>query len=286
MRRKDVILGRILKSGLVPIYIHDTLDVCRLAEASIAAGVHAVEVSCRRPDVTKVVRRLRSEFPDLAVGVASLIEDGAYYDFLQERGPRFPRIAEAVDAGADFLVSALPFTKETYDRFRDLPIIPGVYLPSEAKAQLDLGASLVKFGNLDGPKAEAINSAPIHSGFPLLVTGGVRPESVAALVAAKVLVCVAGFELILKPHHLALQKEFDAEVVRACVAEYTTAIAAARRLHRPLVDFESGDPRRIQEQTGQFLNVRPELGPSVLRNATPRTTSSPTDQALADTKSL
>lgn len=258
MRRKDVTLGRILKSGLIPVYIHDTLDVVRLAEASIAAGVHAVEVSCRRPDVAVVVKRLRSEFPDLSVGVASLIEDGAYFDFLQRRGPRFPSITEAVDVGADFLVSALPFNQETYDRHRDLPIIPGVHSPSEAKTQLDLGASLVKFGNINALEAEAINCSPIHAGFPLLVTGGVRPEHIAALVAAKVLVCVAGYEMILKAHYPAQLKAFDAEVVRTCVSAYTDNFAAARRLHRPDVDFASGDARRIQEQTGQFLNVGPE----------------------------
>ncbi|MES2694572.1 MAG: bifunctional 4-hydroxy-2-oxoglutarate aldolase/2-dehydro-3-deoxy-phosphogluconate aldolase [Verrucomicrobiota bacterium] len=258
MSRKDVTLGRILKSGLVPVYIHDSLDVVRLAEAAIAAGVHAVEVSCRRPDVVQVVKRLRSEFPDLAVGVASLIEEGAYFDFLQQRGPRFPSIAEAVDAGADFLVSALPFNKETYDRFPDLPIIPGVHSMSEAKTQLDFGASLVKFGNVDGPRAAAINCGPIHLGFPMLVTGGVRPEHVGPLVAAKVLVCVAGFELILRPHYLALQKALEGDVVRACVGEYITAFAAARRSHQPHVDFASGDPRLIQEQTGQFLNIRPD----------------------------
>ena len=255
MRRKDVTLGRILKSGLVPVYIHDSLDVSRLAEAAVAAGVHAVEVSCRRPDVTQVVRRLKSEFPDLAVGVASLIEEGAYFDFLQERGPRFPSIAEAVDAGADFLVSALPFIADTYERYPDLPIIPGVHSPSEAKTQLDLGASLVKFGYIDGPKAEVINCGPIHLGFPLLASGGVRPEHVASLVAAKVLVCVAGFELILKPHYAAQLKALDVDVVRTCVAEYTTAFAVARKAHRPQVDFASGDPARIQAQTGQFLNV-------------------------------
>jgi 2-dehydro-3-deoxyphosphogluconate aldolase/(4S)-4-hydroxy-2-oxoglutarate aldolase len=255
MRRKDVTLGRILKSGLIPVYIHDTLDVVRLAEASIAAGVHAVEVSCRRPDVVEVVKRLRSTFPDLSVGVASLIEDGAYFNYLQQRGPRFPSIAEAVDAGADFLVSALPFNRETYDRHRDLPIIPGVHSPSEAKTQLDLGASLVKFGNINAAEAEAINCGPIHAGFPLLVTGGVRPEHIADLVAAKVLVCVAGYEMILKANYPAQLKSFDAEVVRTCVAAYTSNFASARQLHRPQVDFASGDPRLIQEQTGQFLNV-------------------------------
>jgi 2-keto-3-deoxy-6-phosphogluconate aldolase len=256
MRRKDVTLGRILKSGLVPVYIHDSLDVSRLAEAAIAAGVNAVEVSCRRPDVPQVVRRLKAQFPELAVGVASLIESGPYFDFLQQRGPRFPSIAEAVDAGADFLVSALPFNQETYDRFSDLPIIPGVHSMSEAKTQLDFGASLVKFGNIDAATAAAINCGPIHLGFPMLVTGGVRPEHIERLVAAKVLVCVAGFELILKAHYTAMQTALEVDVVRACVAEYTTAFATARRIHRPQVDFASGDPCRIQEQTGQFLNVR------------------------------
>lgn len=257
MRRKDVTLGKILKSGLIPVYVHDTLDVVRLAEASIAAGVHAVEVSCRRPDVAAVVKRLKSEFPDISVGVASLIEDGAYFKFLQRRGPRFPSVAEAVDVGADFLVSALPFNAETYDRYKDLPIIPGVHSPSEAKAQLDMGASLVKFGNINAADAEAINCGPVHVGLPLLVTGGVRPEHIADLVAAKVLVCVAGYEMILKSHYSEQLKAFDSGVVRACVAAYTTNIATARRIHRPQVDFASGDPRLIQEQTGQFLNISP-----------------------------
>jgi hypothetical protein len=86
----------------------------------------------------------------------------------------------------------------------------------------------------------------------------VRPEDVPALVAAKVLVCVAGYEMILKAHYPAQLKAFDSEGVRACVAAYTTNFANARRLHRPHVDFASGNPRLIQEQTGQFLNVGPE----------------------------
>jgi hypothetical protein len=39
------------------------------------------------------------------------------------------------------------------------------------------------------------------------------------------------------------------------VKRYVEAFAEARRTFRPDVDFASGDPRIIQRQSGQFMNV-------------------------------
>lgn len=255
MTRKEQALGRILQTGLLPNLIKDNLSPERAVEAAIAAGVRAFEVSCRRPDTLPLLGRLRASFPEVSFGVSSLIEDGPYFRFLQARGPRFPSIAEAVDAGADFLVSFVAFSEPTYREFRDVAIVPGVSTPDEAKRQLDLGASLVKFSNFTVDQVRTLNVAPIHFGLPLLVTGGVRTAHVPDLVAAGVLVAVCGFDLILGEHYVPLQQSFDPDAARACVTRYVESFAEARRKFRSGVDFASADPRLIQRQTGQFMNI-------------------------------
>jgi 2-keto-3-deoxy-6-phosphogluconate aldolase len=255
MTRKEQALGRILQAGLLPNLIKDNLDPERAVEAAVAEGARAFEVSCRRPDTIALLKRLRTSFPDVSFGVSSLIEDGSYFRFLQQRGPRFPSIAEAVEAGAEFLVSFIAFSAETYRQFEQVAIIPGVTTPDEAKRQLDLGASLVKFSNLTVEQVRTLNVAPIHSGLPLLVTGGVRVAQVRDFVAAGVLVAVCGFDLICGGRYVALQRAFDPAEVGEYVKRYVEAFAEARRTFRPDVDFASGDPRIIQRQSGQFMNV-------------------------------
>ncbi|MGH7959680.1 MAG: hypothetical protein ACREH8_22080 [Opitutaceae bacterium] len=267
MSPKEQTLGKILQSGLLPNLIDDRVNPERAVEAAAGAGVRAVEVSCRRADTVALVKRLRKEFPDVAVGVCSLIESGPYFRFLQARGPRFPSIDEAVDAGADFLVSVLPFSAGTYERHAALPIIPGLTSAQEAKEQLDLGASLAKFGNIGAAALKSMNGGPVHFGLPLLVAGGIRPEHVTDLVAARTLVCVCGFDLILKGCYESIQHSFDAGVVRSRFADYIAAIAAARRIHRPDVDFASADSRLIQQQSGQFMNVSVPPAPDAMARA-------------------
>jgi 2-keto-3-deoxy-6-phosphogluconate aldolase len=255
MTRKEQALGRILQTGLLPNLINDQLDPEQAVEAAAAAGVRAFEVSCRRPDTLPLLKRLRTRFPDLSFGISSLIEEGPYFRYLQQRGPGFPSIAQAVDAGADFLVSYITFSEETYRRFAAVAIVPGVATVDEAKRQLDLGASLVKFSNLSVDTVRTLNVGPIHFGLPLLVTGGVRVAHLPDLVAAGVLVAVCGFDLILGERYHSLQQAFNPVEVRECVASYVAGFAAARRKSRPDVDFASGDPRTIQRQSGQFMNI-------------------------------
>lgn len=256
LTRKEHALGRILQSGLLPNLINDRLDPERAVEAAAEAGVRAFEVSCRRPDTLQLLGRFRHRFPELSFGVSSLIEDSPYFQFLQRRGPAFPSIAQAVDAGAEFLVSYITFSEETYRRYPEVAIVPGVSTADEAKRQLDLGASLVKFCNVPVEVVRTLNVGPIHFGLPLLVTGGVRPTHLPNLVAAGVLVAVCGFDLIYGERYRDLEESFAADEAKARVAAYVNGFAEARKKFRPGVDFASGDPRIIQRQSGQFLNVR------------------------------
>lgn len=260
MADKNVTLGRILKKGILPNLINDSLDAMKLAEAARENGVLAMEISCRRPDTLKALKKLKETFPDMAFGISSLIEDGPYYDFLQRRGPRFPSVREAVENGADFLVSMIAFKAETYQRHKNVPIIPGVETPNEAKVHLDYGAALVKFSAPEqrgGPGyfKMMLNSGPMHFGFPLLITGGMRTALIEKYVEVGMLVAVAGFDLILGEHYREMQAKPDWKAVKEALAGYVRAFADARSKHMNKVNFESADPVLIQKESGKFLNV-------------------------------
>lgn len=265
MQKKGLSLGRILKAGFIPNLINDALclndALCpmRLAEAVRAAGIQAMEISCRRPDTLAVLKKLKNKFPDMSFGISSLIEKGPYYDFLQKRGPRFPSVKEAAENGADFLVSMIAFDAETYQRHKDTPIMPGVETPGEAKIHLDYGASLVKFSApelREGPAYfRMINGGPMHFGLPLLLSGGLRPELIDKYVAVGMLAAVAGFDLILGGNYAAMQSKPDWEEATKRLCAYTKAFAAARAKHMPEVNFDSSDPLLIQQQSGKFINA-------------------------------
>jgi 2-keto-3-deoxy-6-phosphogluconate aldolase len=257
---KQRTLGRILAAGLIPNLIPDALDPVRLADAAHRAGIRAIEISCRRADTLRVLADLKRQFPDMAFGVSSLIEDGPYYDFLQRRGPRFPSVRQAAEQGAAFLVSMIAFSAGTYRDHADIPIIPGVETPGEAKAQMDLGASLVKISApaLRGGPAylrTMLNCGPMHLALPILVTGGIRPELVDGYVEAGALVAVAGFDLILGDQYQTLQKTPDWDFIGNALSAYVAAFRAARARHMPRVPFDGADPVVIQRESGKFLNV-------------------------------
>ena len=258
MTRNEV-LGKIVGGGLVPIFVDGRFDEEACAKEALRAGLEAVEVSCRHPRAMEVIARLKKSHPRLAVGAASLIEDGRYRDWLWSAGKRVPSIAEAAEAGADFLVSLLPFRQETLQRFAaSHVIISGVTTPGEAHQALDWGANLVKFSGLaalGGPAWLAGMDGATHKGFPFFVTGGMRPESIGPYVEAQVLVFGAGFEVILGEENCqALARKFTPAPLRKALARYTAALAEARSKYQPGVPFASKDPAAIAAASGRCLN--------------------------------
>lgn len=259
-QRRDETLGLILRAGLLPNLIKDSLDPFALAEEAGAVGIRCMEVSCRRDRPLELLGRLKERFPDMRFGASSLLEDGPYFDFVQRRRDGFPSIHDAVETGADFLVSMIAFSPRTYRRYPDMLLVPGVHSPQEAREQLDQGAGLIKVG-LAGLYEPAyikgtFYGAPIHSAVPLLLTGGLRPEKIDAYVDAGMLVGVCGFDAILAGDYEAQKQDFDPAVARAAMWAYVEAFQRARAKYQPDVDFASADALAIQEQAGCFMNVR------------------------------
>lgn len=252
-------LGKILYRGFVPIILDDELPVMNCLEQMLALGIEAVEISCRNPQALMLIQEAKRRFPDLAVGAATLLEDGRMRDAVNAAGRPVPSVAQVVDAGADFLVSLLPFRQATYERFGATSIIiSGVTTPGEGHQALDWGANLLKFSNphlLGGPDFfKGIDPATYNS-FPYFVTGGIKYDNVAGYVAAKVLAFGAGLNMVLGPDYVPMQRSYDPDTLRERLTPYLQAVARARAQYQPGVPFESKDPRAIAAACGRCLNV-------------------------------
>jgi len=257
MHRNEA-LGKILFGGFVPIVVDDRLPAEACAEQVLAAGLEAVEVSCRHPDALAVIGRLKARLPRLAVGAASLIEDGRYLEHLWAAGRSVPNIKQAADAGADFLVSMLPFRQPTYERFsRTHVTIPGVATPGEAQQALDWGANLMKFCSphlLGGPAFFRGIDAASHRGLPFFTTGGIRPKVIDDYVEAQVLVFAAGFDIILGDAYAQMAQQFAPERLGEALGAYVAAIREARKRHQGHIPFDSKDAAAIAAASGRCLN--------------------------------
>jgi len=252
-------LGRILCRGLVPIIVGDDLPPLKCIEQVAAVGLEAVEISCRRPEATRFIAEAKRQFPQLAVGAATLLEEGRLRDSVNSTGHYVPTIDEAVRAGADFIVSLLPFRQPTYERYAgQVGIIAGVKTPGEAAQALDWGANLVKFVNphLEGGPDffRALDPATYRS-FPFFVTGGMKYDVLPGYVAAGVLAFGAGFELILGAEYRSCQAVFEADRVREGLTSYLRTLDRTRRQYQEHIPFAGKDAAAIARASGRCLNV-------------------------------
>ena len=121
------------QQGFIPIFVSDRLDAVQLAEAAVAAGAKAIEITCRRAAVCDDIRRVRSAIPELLVLAGSVIDDGPIAEFLRAQRPRIPTLNQLCDLGVDGFVSALPLSLESIARFSTTHLlIPGVETVTEA----------------------------------------------------------------------------------------------------------------------------------------------------------
>ena len=256
---KSETLGKILYRAFVPIVIQDRLPPLACLEVVLEAGLEAVEISCRHPEALSLIARAKGELPELAVGAATLLENGRLREWVNATGRPVPSIDQVVDAGADFLVSLLPFREPTYEKHAaGHVIIAGVGSPGEGHQALDWGANLLKFVNpqlLGGPPYFKGLDPATYKSFPFFVTGGMRPELLPGYIEANILAVGAGFDLILGPEYGALQEDFRPERLREALISYVQTLDAARAEHQSHIPFTSKDAAAIARASGRCLNV-------------------------------
>lgn len=182
------------------------------AEALIAGGVTAIEVTYSTPDAAPAIARIRQDFPDAVVGAGTLT--------------RRPQVSEAAAAGAQFLVS--PGTAQELVRSMTdtgLPTMSGALTPTEVMAAMGLGVNAIKIfpGSLAGPSYLRALRGP----FPdvlFMPTGGVSADNLGDWFAAGAFAVGAGSELC----STADMTEQRWDVITEKARRFSEALAKAR----------------------------------------------------------
>ena len=166
---------------VVPVIVIDRLeDAVPMAEALVAGGLPALEVTLRTPVALDAIRSM-AEVKGGIVGAGTVVS------------PADAKAAKA--AGATFAVSP-GATDRLLDACEaaDLPMLPGAATASEAMALLERGYDMLKFF-----PAEASGGAPALKGIgaPLpqisfCPTGGVSPMNAATYLSLNNVICVGG----------------------------------------------------------------------------------------------
>ncbi|WP_282077852.1 bifunctional 4-hydroxy-2-oxoglutarate aldolase/2-dehydro-3-deoxy-phosphogluconate aldolase [Epibacterium ulvae] len=170
--------------GLAPIVpvlvVHDVAHARPLAEALVAGGLPALEVTLRTPAALDVIAEM-AKVEGGVVGAGTLVTPDD--------------VTKAIEAGAKFGVSP-GATDKLLDacEAQGLPLLPGAATASEAMALLARGYDMLKFF-----PAEASGGAPALKaiGAPLpqisfCPTGGVSPKNAATYLSLSNVVCAGG----------------------------------------------------------------------------------------------
>jgi len=169
------------RAPIIPVLVIDDVAHARpLAEALVAGGLPALEVTLRTPCALDAIRAM-ADVPGGIVGAGTLLtpED----------------VAAAKAAGARFGVSpgATPRLIAACIE-AELPLLPGAATASEVMALHEQGFDMLKFFPAEAsggaPALKAIG-APIPQ-VSFCPTGGVTPENAPAYLALPNVVCAGG----------------------------------------------------------------------------------------------
>jgi 2-dehydro-3-deoxyphosphogluconate aldolase/(4S)-4-hydroxy-2-oxoglutarate aldolase len=171
-----IAIGRRLERTSIP----------QVAEALVAGGVRAFEVTLDSPGAIDTIRTLAERHADgsLLVGAGTVLDVAS--------------ATAAVQAGARFLVS--PHTDVELIEWaagRGMPFFPGAFTASEILAAWRAGASAVKLfpASVVGPAYVREMRGPLAS-VPLIPTGGVTADNAGAFIDAGALGVGVGSWLI------------------------------------------------------------------------------------------
>jgi len=251
----------LLKDGFILVFNQDKLDVVKTAEALIKAGVNNMEVTCRIKKPLEKMSRLRKELPDFATGSASLIDSPQMLKLYNKAHPDdpLPSLAQVVDAGTCYLVSAINFSDAGFEKYAGkIPMIPGCGSTTEIVSQFSKGANLCKIfpaKELGGPAfVKAIDPA-IHKTISLVPTGGTNADNIPEYIDAGVLVLGGSFSMIEKSTMKKIVDEQNYELLSEELKKIKELIDKLRANKYPGIDFSSASIEQISHISGRNFNI-------------------------------
>lgn len=184
------ILDEIHKIGIIPVVVIDDIDtVVPLAEALIAGGLPAAEITFRTDEAAEAIRIITEKFPKMIVGAGTVLTK--------------EQVDEAVKAGAQFIVSP-GFNPEVveYSINNDIVILPGCSCPSDIKKAISMGLENVKFfpaEQLGGIKLLKAMSAPYNK-MKFMPTGGLEIDNLSPYLELSNIIACGGSFMVKKEY--------------------------------------------------------------------------------------
>jgi len=252
----------LIRDGFILVFNEDRLDIVKTAGSLLEAGIGNMEVTCRIKKPLEKIKRLRKELPEFVAGAASLIDYPEMLKKANETHPDepLPSVDDVVEAGAQYLVSAVNFRKATYEKYAGkLPIIPGCGSATEIVSQFSLGANLCKVfpaKELGGPAFIKAVDPAIHKLISLVPTGGTNAQNIGDYIDAGVLVVGGSFSAIEKPVFAKIVEQQDYKLLAGELKKTKELIDSKRSQKWPKVDFTKATAEQISKITGRNFNIR------------------------------
>ncbi|MCW2736854.1 bifunctional 4-hydroxy-2-oxoglutarate aldolase/2-dehydro-3-deoxy-phosphogluconate aldolase [Nocardioides sp.] len=175
-------------------------DPAALTRALATAGIRCVEFTLTLPDAVEAMAEARGVV-DAFVGAGTVTTAA--------------EAERVISAGAQFVVSpGLALDVVGPCREAGIPFVLGAYTPSEVMAAVRAGSAVVKLfpAGLGGPRYLRDLRGPFPE-VPLVPSGGVSVDNVAAFLAAGAVAAFAGSDLV--PREAVENGELDGLVARA-----------------------------------------------------------------------
>jgi 2-dehydro-3-deoxyphosphogluconate aldolase/(4S)-4-hydroxy-2-oxoglutarate aldolase len=214
MRSRQQIIEQLLNPGIVAIIRARRADqAVPLAEALVAGGIIAVEITMTTPDAIAAIREASAKLGARAlIGVGTVLDEAT--------------CQAAIDAGAQFVVSPICRPElVSVSHKADKPVMLGAYTPTEAQLAHEAGADFIKIFPADGLGPEYIKAlrAPLPH-LKIVPTGGVDLKTIGDFFKAGCAAVGAGSSLISKD----VLDEDDWGTLTKTAAAFVQAARAAR----------------------------------------------------------
>lgn len=209
MRRNAELRNQLAACPLVAILRGVTPDEVEAVGAALyEAGIRIIEIPLNSPDPLESIHRLANQLGDRA-----LIGAGTVLDPVD--------VANVAAAGGRIIVSpSTDVAVITATVVAGLISVPGYFTPSEAFTALKAGAHALKLFPAEGASPAVVKAqrAVLPQDTPLLVVGGVRPETMRPYLEAG----ATGFGLGNGVYRPGQSPETVAEQARAFVSALAT----------------------------------------------------------------
>jgi 2-dehydro-3-deoxyphosphogluconate aldolase/(4S)-4-hydroxy-2-oxoglutarate aldolase len=201
----DAVRQRIEETAVIAVLVIDEVkDAVPVAEALLAGGIRAMELTLRTPAAIDALRVVVQRVPDMMPGIGTILTP--------------EQVDQVAEAGAAFGV-APGLNRRVVQRAQavGLPFAPGVATPSDLETALELGCRDVKFfpaepsGGLAYLKSMAAPYA--HLGVRFVPLGGLNSNNLAEYLNSPLVMAVGGSWLA--PRELICEQNWEAIADRA-----------------------------------------------------------------------